>query len=388
MVLISGAICLFNDFDFLEDCINKIYNMVDEIIIVDGPYKYCLPILNILGLDCSENNNILINIKNKEKIKYYYDIYDNEKEKRIFLYNKCNYDIIWLIDSDEILKEFNKEEFDLFCKSDKSVSGFTFYNMIRTDAIINRPTFKNMFFKRNNINSIEHLNYIWLVGIKQEPMDQSKLYLPPIGSIYHLTLMRTRIFNAVKYCFYTRLSYIENNKLDQMGKLGNYEFQELIEKISPKQLLYIFSHSMYWTINCHLLENIIYYNFNDENLDKYKFNHEHGYINNPLLILHGCDVYFYCDIPNNLELNDKFILCLETNNINKGYIEFIQYKYNTIKYDTQFKEFIVDRDNNITYIEFYIKENKNDVFVNIFKINFTTDNNFNGLFNKCWIQNN
>ena len=31
---ISAAICIYNDFDFIEDCIERVYDLVDEIVIL------------------------------------------------------------------------------------------------------------------------------------------------------------------------------------------------------------------------------------------------------------------------------------------------------------------------------------------------------------------
>ena len=37
---ISVAICIYNDFDFIEECVNRVYDLADEIVILDGPYDY------------------------------------------------------------------------------------------------------------------------------------------------------------------------------------------------------------------------------------------------------------------------------------------------------------------------------------------------------------
>ena len=34
---ISVAICIYNDFDFIEECIDRVYDLADEIVILDGP---------------------------------------------------------------------------------------------------------------------------------------------------------------------------------------------------------------------------------------------------------------------------------------------------------------------------------------------------------------
>ena len=42
---ISVYIILYQDLDFLHDILSTVYDFVEEIIIVDGPYKYCLETL-------------------------------------------------------------------------------------------------------------------------------------------------------------------------------------------------------------------------------------------------------------------------------------------------------------------------------------------------------
>lgn len=75
----------------MDDIISHIYDLIDEIIIVDGPYKYSVPTFKTINLyyDTHNKPNELSHIIQKYscKIKYHYKIWIDEKEKQIFGYS-------------------------------------------------------------------------------------------------------------------------------------------------------------------------------------------------------------------------------------------------------------------------------------------------------------
>ena len=169
---ISVYIILYFDLDFLHDIISKIYHFVDEIIIVDGPYNYCLDTLKELNLLYNEDNKPeeLVKILNdySAKIKYFYDVWENEKEKRMFGYKECSNELVLLVDGDEFFV-FDFDRLKKFIESDKIVGGFYTYNMNRINMTFNDSTTttpkKFVLFKKNFFTPLEHLSYLWLVGV-------------------------------------------------------------------------------------------------------------------------------------------------------------------------------------------------------------------------------
>ena len=164
---ISVYVQLYYDLDFLEDILEGINKYVDEIIIIDGPFKYCIDFLKSVNLFYDENNKpekLKNLIYNNNKIKYFYNIWENEKEKRIFGYSQCTNNIILLVDADEFFV-FDIEAINKFIKSDKYVSGFKINNMNRINVNFEKETTKYIMFKKKKINALQHLSYTWLIGV-------------------------------------------------------------------------------------------------------------------------------------------------------------------------------------------------------------------------------
>ena len=133
---ISVYIISFHDFGFLNKVIENIYSLVDEIILVDGPYIYCIDVLNKLNLlydeTCKPIDLTKILIKYSNKIKYFYKVFNSQEEKRIFGYTECTNDLILLIDSDDYCI-LNEDDINLFIKSKKTVASVDIYNMNRAN---------------------------------------------------------------------------------------------------------------------------------------------------------------------------------------------------------------------------------------------------------------
>lgn len=224
---ISVAICIYNDFDFIEECVNRVYDFADEIVILDGPYGYCEPMLKYFDLHYQGLPEPLREIAKRPKVRYEFRIFENEKAKRIALYEMCLHELVMLLDSDELIVAINKEELERFRQSDKAVASAGFNNLVRSNCRIGGPTAKFIFFKRSDVNAEEHLNYTWLVGVDQEKPNAELMYRPPIMEMAHLTLMRSPYFNVVKYCFYTRLFYYSRAMHDQEDRLFGQPFEAL-----------------------------------------------------------------------------------------------------------------------------------------------------------------
>jgi hypothetical protein len=247
---ISIAICIYNDFDFIDECIDRAYDLADEIVILDGPYGYCKPILEFFDLYYSGLPEALRRISGLSKVRYEYGEFENEKSKRMALYDMCCSDVVMLLDSDELIIDINKDELEKFFHSDKKVACSSFSNLTRRDCLIGKPTRKYIFFKRQDIGAEEHLNYTWLVGVDQGKPNPELMYEPPVMDMAHLTLMRSPYFSMVKYCFYTRLYYYSRGMHDQLDKVFGLTFDTLSSKgLSADEVKNIFRRSIPALIN-------------------------------------------------------------------------------------------------------------------------------------------
>jgi hypothetical protein len=305
---ISIYIILYYDLDFLEDILDNIINYVDEIIIIDGPYKYCIESLTQFNLLYNENNkpdtlNYILN-KYNNKIKYYYNIWENEKEKRIFGYSKCNNDIILLVDCDEFFI-FDINNINNFINSNKYVGGFNINNMCRININFDDETQKYIMFKKKYINENQHLSYTWLVGVDDiEDKNINNMEINySLGKIYHQTLNRNKKNNIIKYIFYISLYNIKNNIDNKL--ISNYDNIYLLKNIDVNNLLNIFYHSSIELIG--IPRNKILKKNNNVliNLDKYCNNNIDGFFKNNSLALKNIEYYSYINLNNNY-INIKF----------------------------------------------------------------------------------
>ena len=224
---ISVAICIYNDFDFFSESIDRIYNFADEIVILDGPYGYCIPLLKLLDLFYEKMPPALETVVKKPKVRYEYRLFENEQAKRIALYEMCRGDIVMLLDFDELVTTIHHEDIDAFMDSDKSVGSACFQNHVRSNIVSVEDTRKMIFFKRSTISALQHLNFTWLVGINQEKPDLNIVFQKPLVDVAHLTLMRSPYHSTVKYCFYTRLFYYSKGPLNQINRLFGKPFDDI-----------------------------------------------------------------------------------------------------------------------------------------------------------------
>ena len=316
----SCYIVLYSDYDFLEILLELLDKVMDEIVIVDGPYNYCVPTLNKLNLYYNEINSPIKSFLNKyiSKIKYFYKHFEDEKEKRMFGYNQCTGDIVLLADTDELYL-INNESINDFYNSDKSVIAFDIYNMCRFNVAIDPKSKKYIMFKRKNINALEHLSYTWLVGVdgllpkNMQLMEINNI----IGTVLHQTLNRKKLFSIIKFIFYTRLWYYNNNK-DKIDYIWDiYTFDELLKKYTINDILSIFYHSYFPSINMSApKDNKILYKIPKFNIDLSKFNNNHNdaYFKSNSLVLQDLKYIFY--LPKLFYKDNKINIKFDTENIN------------------------------------------------------------------------
>ena len=93
---ISVYIILFHDLQFLDDILNLINDYVDEIIIIDGPYKYACDTLKQVDLFYDTTNlpeQLQFIIGKYNKIKYEYKIFDTEENLNLFIKKEIIFNI-------------------------------------------------------------------------------------------------------------------------------------------------------------------------------------------------------------------------------------------------------------------------------------------------------
>lgn len=343
---ISVYIILYYDLGFLDDIINNIYNCVDEIIIIDGPYSYNKGVFEKLQLFYNEHNKPQelndILTKYSSKLKYFYNEFVNEEEKRRFGYNQCKNNIILLVDTDEHII-LNENNINQFIKSDRNVGGVNIYNMNRINISFDKMVQKFIIFKKKYISDLEHLDYLWLVGCKQNEKKIDYMYLNnDLGTIYHQTLNRSKFNSIIKYIFYVCLYCHTNNKPYQI--LSNYELNDLLCIFSIDEILDIFYHSMKEMLGIPH-DKILTMTNTLINLDKYKLNHIDGFFKNNSCCIQNIPYYCYINVDN----TEFKQICIEFENVDEINIELCEICVSETYKITKFNYVIK---NNVTIIDY------------------------------------
>ncbi len=332
MKTISAYTILFHDLQFYEHILSRIYDKVDEIIIVDDPYSYAQETLKEMELLYTEETKPLLfsnMLERYPKIKYFFQIFDNEEEKRIFAYNQCTKDFVLLIDTDEFV-DFDETNLNSFLsQNEKTVCGATIYNMCDYNVAFDPPAQKYILFNRSAIQPREHLDYTWLVGCQQNKPKQELMEIhKSFGTIYHQTLNRNKFNNIIKFLFYELLWRKTNNKND-MCLIAGYENEQL-KSLNAQQFLEIFIHSSLEKINIPRLEDKKFYKLYDtqvEFLKPYEINKYDFYFRSPMICLQNVPVFFRIDCRQFLH-----IVLEGVKNVNVKLIYIFETKRKSIKY--------------------------------------------------------
>ena len=256
MTKISVYTILYYDLQFYEDIIKNIYDLVDEFVIIDGPYSYAIETLKQFNLFYEEHNkpDELTNIIEKySKIKYKYVVCDTEEEKRMIGYNMCSNNLVLLVDTDELLNIDINKIIDFNKNNNKFVNCADIYNMCDYNINFNKLCQKYVLFKKEKISAVDHLNYTWLIGCKQTEKIIDYMCFSSFGTMYHQTMCRNKKNNIIKFIFYTLLYRKNHNQLFNI--LDTYDNETLLKKLSINEILNVFVHSRLNSINIPSISN-------------------------------------------------------------------------------------------------------------------------------------
>ncbi len=365
MEKISVYTILYYDLQFYEDIIKYLYDFVDEFIIIDGPYSYAVDIIKKFNLFYDESNkpNELNEIiKKYPKIKYKYVICDTEEEKRMIGYNMCSNNLVLLVDTDEFLI-FDIDKFNRFNNNpNKFVCCSKIYNMCDYNVNFNNLTEKYIMFKKTKISALEHLDYTWLVGCKQNKKNMSYMCFDAFGLIYHYTLNRNIKNNIVKFIFYVLLYRNINNQPFQLFDV--YDNDYLFDSFTPNEIINIFIHASPQSINIPKDKDTSNLQIIEENsvleyLKKYEYNNFDFYFKTEMRCLLNIPVCFRVEPKKMYVLifENVMDICL---NINYLYINSnaIKKAYNYTNLSTGVIEISNEIDDNAKYTYIELKCNK------------------------------
>ncbi|MFZ0408879.1 MAG: WcbI family polysaccharide biosynthesis putative acetyltransferase [Cyanobium sp.] len=188
----------------------------DRIYIWDGPYQY----RNQLGLGETEPGSLADTSFGRQliadsRVVYRHGTWTDEAVKRIEIYAAISEDLIVLHDTDEFFC-LDRNMLDQFWNSGYGVASHRIQNLYAGGFLGSDPhhrsgspdtlPHKRIIFRRNLISPAQHLDYLWLVGVAQNPADESRLCPQPLGSTLHLTGCRSTQGQIGKMSFYKCLA--------------------------------------------------------------------------------------------------------------------------------------------------------------------------------------
>jgi hypothetical protein len=220
----SAYLTIFDDWDLLGPAIESVYDRVDEIVVVDGAYRWMAPVFTALGRDptksCPEVYRALAPFA--AKLRVVTGLWSNEVEKRIAGFKACRNRYVYRVDADEVLF-FDDAEIGRFIASGLGVAEMEMPIALAPDLIratrgarIERQC---LLFDSEQISADAHCDYLWLVLTAAErealpPKRPELFYAEPIAFNVHLTHWRKPNTARNRARFYIMNSMREHRSTD------------------------------------------------------------------------------------------------------------------------------------------------------------------------------
>jgi hypothetical protein len=219
---ISAYLTIFDDWELLGLALASVYDRVEEIVVVDGAYRWMAPMFAAMGRDpsvsCAEVQAALAPFA--AKLRILSGLWENEVEKRAAGFAACRERYVLRIDADEVLF-FDDAEIEHFAASDKGVAWMRMPIYLapgliraRSDREIETQCF---LFDRERIEPVEHCAYLWLALSEAEraklPPKRGPLMIhrPVVAFNAHLTQWRTPRSSVHRARFYV-LNYMRTSR--------------------------------------------------------------------------------------------------------------------------------------------------------------------------------
>ncbi|MEB3362238.1 MAG: WcbI family polysaccharide biosynthesis putative acetyltransferase [Synechococcaceae cyanobacterium] len=141
--------------------------------------------------------------------------WSDEGAKRIEAYEAIHEDLIVLHDTDEFFR-IDQHLVERFWQTGHAVASHRTQNLYaggllgsdrhhRSESPATLPC-KRIVFRRHAVAAAQHIDHLWLVGVSQQPADESQVYPQPIGETLHLTGCRSTQGQINKMRFYKALA--------------------------------------------------------------------------------------------------------------------------------------------------------------------------------------
>jgi hypothetical protein len=246
----SAYLSVFDDYDLLGPAMAKIAPRVDEIVVVDGAYRWMAPFFNAIGRDPTRSVERLREVMAPyaHKTRWINQLWENEPDKRAAGYAACSHRWIWRLDADEV-HFVNDNALDRFFSSGKGVAEMELPIYVAPALIRGTPgqpiERNSLLFDSEQVDAQAHLRYLWLVvpQVERERIaaaDAAKIFGEPISFTAHLTGWRPPLTAVARARFYV-MNWLRENGTAQAGSLFRYDkqagFGPMLQQLPPPALM-------------------------------------------------------------------------------------------------------------------------------------------------------
>jgi tetratricopeptide (TPR) repeat protein/organic radical activating enzyme len=244
--MISAYVNLFDDWELLDAALNSIAPMVDEIVVVDGAYKWMTPFFARLERDPTKSVDNVYDVLSKysSKVRTITGIWDNELHKRMAGFDACRNRYVFRHDADEVIT-FHETAMERFFRSGLGVAEMDMPTVLAPGWINadnhDRLQRQSCLFDSNLVNAKQHLSHLWLIlppeeAAARETRDTSLVYRESIAFNAHLTCWRPPATSVNRARFYV-LNFIRSSGtlpwLKNFAYGDGVDFSDLFDRIAP-----------------------------------------------------------------------------------------------------------------------------------------------------------
>ncbi len=213
---VSGYLNIFDDWEILPEALASIDDLVDEIVVVDGPYEWMTPFVARADVTRSRDEVYDALAPFQRKLKLHRQVWADETQKRQAGYELCSGRYVLRHDADEVFFP-DAAALDGYFSSGLGVAQINMpifvtpqYRRARADRL---PEHQGALFDRNKISAADHLGYLWLVLPKElevNPPSALEIFPNPFAFVAHLTAWRGPDTAINRALFYTVLHALNN----------------------------------------------------------------------------------------------------------------------------------------------------------------------------------
>lgn len=227
----SAYLSVFDDWQLLGAAIASIAPRVDEIVVVDGAYRWMAPFLQAVGRDPSQSDPRVREALApfESKLRWINQLWDNEMHKRAAGYAACSHRYIYRVDADEVLF-FDEAALERCFAGAAAVAEMAMPIVVAPGLIRGEPGHRverqGLLFDRGQISPVEHLAYLWLVLTPEERAqvgspEPGRVFAEPIAFNAHLTHWRPPDSAVARARFYV-LNYLRQGAPVHLAPGFNY----------------------------------------------------------------------------------------------------------------------------------------------------------------------